>query len=233
MVTYRITLGPELDWLPDDTEESLLGSTAHQSAIVVLDNSLNSHKCRAGLSWFVTNKVPLIIPRQGGGTYQPAPDILVHPMLGDTNLDALSVATHGSPSLIMEVTSPATAYQHDLDTLNPHGKPLAYDQAGIPEYLVFDPTGDMIPDQIRAWHKGARDAYGPWLPDPATGRWHSALGISFAPQGLRLRVYDSDSRLIPTIEELADKLTALTAKPSALRAEYSALQAELCRLRGE
>jgi hypothetical protein len=240
MVTYRIALGPELDWLPDDTEESLLGNTVHQSAIVILHTGLDLHKSRLGLPWLVTNKLPLIIPRHDGGTYQPAPDILVHPTLGDALLDSLAVATQGSPALVMEITSPDTAYQHDLDTLNPQAKPLAYEQAAIPEYLAFDPIGDLIPEQIRAWHLGPDGHYTSWLPHPITGRWHSALGISFAPQGLRLRVYDADGNLIPTVDEServieaqAHEMENQARRLEAQDDQIAALQAELRRLRGE
>jgi hypothetical protein len=88
-----------------------------------------------------------------------------------------------------------------------------------PEYLVFDPIGDFIPDQVLARRLGPDGPYESWLPDPATGRWHSALGVSFAPQGLLLRVYDPDGSLIPTMDELENEIVAL--------------QAELRRLRGE
>ena len=219
MVTYHIALGPELDWLMDDTEESLLGTTVHQGAIVVLDSSLNSHKRRAGLPWLIGNQLRLIIPRRDGKTYQPSPDIIAHLTLGDAQLTSLSVAEHGPPALAVEVTSPSTAREHDLNTISHRAKPQVYEECGIPEYLVFDPIGDFISDQVLAWRLGPDGQYESWLPDPATGRWHSALGISFAPQGLRLRVYDPDGNLIPTMDELEN--------------EIAALQVELRRLRGE
>ena len=223
MVTHHIALGPELDWLPDDTEESLLGTTVHQGTIVLLDNSLNLHKRRAGLPWLIGNQLRLIIPRrEGRAAYQPSPDILIHATLGDAQLSSLSVAQYGPPALAIEVTSPATARAHDLDTISQRAKPQAYEECGIPEYLVFDPIGDFIPAQIRAWRIGPEGRYEDWPPDPITGRWHSALGISFAPQGFRLRVYDSDGNLIPTMDELDIQAQ-----------EIVTLRAELRRLRGE
>jgi len=229
MVTYRIALGPELDWLPDDTEESLLGTTAHQGAIVTLDNSLNYHKRRAGLPWLIGNQLKLIVPRRDGRTYQPSPDIIVHPTLGDVLLTSLAVAEHGPPALAIEITSPSTAREHDLNTISHRAKPQVYEECGIPEYLVFDPIGDFIPDQILAWRLKADGQYDSWLPDPTTGRWHSALGISFAPQGLRLRVYDADGNLIPTMDELATLREVVEAQAR----ENAELRAELRRLRGE
>ena len=67
------------------------------------------------------------------------------------------------------------ALEHDLDTFSYNAKPNAYARAGIPEYLVFDPTGDLIAELIKAWRIGSQGYYEPWLP-AADGRWHSALG---------------------------------------------------------
>jgi Uma2 family endonuclease len=222
VVTYQLALGPELDWLVDDTEEALLGTSVHQYTIVNLYSDLSRLKRRAGLPWFIGNQLKLIIRRRDGHPpYYPSPDILIHPTLGDAELSSLSLARHGPPVLIIEVASPGTAYQHDLEAVDPEGKPRAYAQAGIPEYLVFDPTGNIIPERVRAW-RGGPEGYGEWLPDPETGRWHSALGISFAPQGALLRVYDADGGLIPTQQEL-----------DAVLDELASLRAELRRLRGE
>lgn len=210
MVTRTIALAPELDWLADDTEESLLGTSLHQAAIVTLDTCLNHVRRRAGRPWFVGNQLKLIIPRRGERhPYQPSPDILVHANLPATDLTSLNVQVYGPPTLVIEVASPATARSHDLDTLRPEAKPAAYAQAGIREYLVFDPVGELIPEQVRAWRLGPDNAYLPWPADPATGRWHSTLGVSFSPQASRLRVHDPDGNLVPTMDELEDEIAAL------------------------
>jgi len=86
-------------------------------------------------------------------------------------------------------------------------------QAGIPEYLVYDPTGLLLPGRVRAWRLRAAGAYVPWEAD-TDGRWHSALGISFAPEvgGVLLRVYDQAGQLVPTPLELAAQVAELTAE---------------------
>jgi Uma2 family endonuclease len=232
-------LGPELDWLPDDTEEALLGSMLHQRVIVSDVNSLTRYSKRENLGWRIGNQLKLVIPRESGkGAYMPSPDIIVHtsPLLSDRQT-SLAVATFGPPALALEVCSPSTALKHDLDTFNPEGKPSAYAGAGIPEYLVFDPTGDIIPDLIRAWRMGESGEYEDWLPDPATGRWHSALGISFAPQGVLLRVYDPDGKIVPDNDDMDELMAALQAERdaqlAAANARIAELEAELRRRRGE
>jgi Uma2 family endonuclease len=219
MVARTLGLGPELDWLPDDTEEAILGTSIHQTVIVGLDNFLTYVRQIFGLSWFIGNQLRLIIPRQGGGTYQPSPDIIVHSTLGPVALPSLSIAQHGPPALAIEIASPGTAREHDLNTLEPGAKPAAYAQAGIPEYLVYDPTGLVIPQRVRAWRMGTVGAYEPWEAE-ADGCWHSALGISFAPEasGVLLRVYDRTGQLVPTPLELAAQVTEREARIAELEA---------------
>jgi Uma2 family endonuclease len=220
MVTYQSTLGPEFDLLPDDTEEALLGSPRHQLVIVTLFNSLTRQQRRRGLSWFVGNQLGLLIPRRSGRPrYRPSPDILVHTTLGAFTETSLDLRRFGPPALAAEIASPSTAREHDLDTLAPNAKPGVYAAAGIAEYLVYDPVGEIIPERVRAWHLGEEGHYVPWLPDER-GHWVSlALGVSFAPLGLLLRVYDAVGQLIPNNEEMDDIVAEL--------------QAELRRLRGE
>lgn len=232
MVTRTIALGPELDWLPDDTEESLVGTSIHQAVIVILDTCLNYFRRRAGLPWFIGNQLKLIIPRQDDREpYRPSPDIIVHANLPATELTSLSTQVYGPPALVIEVASPATARSHDLDTLNPEAKPSAYAQAGIPEYLVFDPTGEFISSQVRAWRALPNGTYAPWLPDPDSGHWHSALGISFAPQRFRLRVYYLDGNLIPTMDELELQRDAFGEQVGAMSEQLEAQAREIAALR--
>lgn len=248
MVTYQIALGPEFDFLPDDTEESLLGSTIHQDAIVVAQDSLRRNSRRKGLPWYVGNQLTMIIPRHGGRVYQPVPDLLVHTTLGDVRPTSLSVALVGPPDFVLEVASPSTAMAHDVDTLDPRAKPQVYAACGIPEYFVFDPLGEILGVQVRAWRLdpasiAPQRIYVPWLPD-ARGHWVSTrLGVSFMPQGLLLRVYDSAGQLIQysaELDSLADELEArnreLAARDQELTArdrELAALRAEIRRLRGQ
>ena len=226
MVTQAIALGPEFDHLPDDTEEMLVGATSHQGSINLLYDSLILCGPERGLAWLVGNQLTLIIPRQGGGRpYQPSPDIMVHPTLGDIERTSLNVAIDGPPVLIVEVASPSTSRAADLNLSSPSGKPGVYASAGVLEYLVFDPTGDLIPNQVRAWRMGA-SGYEPWEAG-ADGRWHcQSLGISFAPQGLRLRVYDQDGQLVPTIREIVEDRRRAAERVATLEAENRRLRGE-------
>lgn len=233
MVTKHFTLGPEFDLAPDDTEETLVGSTAHQAAITALTTGLAISAERRGLPWLVGNQLTVVVPRgPGKPPYQPAPDILVHPTLGAVQRQSLNIAQEGSPALIVEVTSPSTARDRDLDPASPSGKPRLYAAMGVEEYLVFDPLAEFLREQVRAWRLGPRGDE-PWERE-ADGRWHSrALGVSFAANGFLLRVYDQDGTLLPISIELYHQNQRLQGENRGLADENRQLAARLAALEAE
>lgn len=226
MITYSRVLGPEFDIFEDDSEETLVGSSIHQGAIVALTEGIDDCAARRDLPWFVGNQLTLVFPRQGERPpAQPAPDICVHPALTRAPRTSSLVAVDGPSALIIEVTSPSTALKRDLNMNSGAGKPLLYEAIGVQEYLVFDPHGEYLGAQVWARRLGPH-GYAPWQPAD-DGRWHSqTLGISFAPHGFLLRVHDHDGTLVPLHQELRDE-------NAALRAQLAALEAELRRQRGE
>ncbi len=240
MITRTIALGPEFDLFRDDDEETLVGSSSHQGAIVALYEGLGNCGRKRGLPWFIGNQLTVLIPREGRKPpLQPSPDILVHPTLSAGHRSSLDVVKDGPPALVIEVVSPSTAIDRDLNVSLPIGKPGVYAAAGIPEYLVFDPLAEFLPERVRGWRLSQRGNT-PWLPDDR-GHWVSdTLGVSFAPQGPLLRVYDQDGNLMPLYAEAIDTIVArereVAAREREIAAqdrEIAALQAELRRLRGE
>lgn len=224
MVTRPVALGPEFDTLPDDTEETLVGTSLHQGAITALYTSLTLCGPRRGLPWFVGNQLKVVVPRQGSrAPYQPSPDNMVHPTLTSGSRSSLILAADGPPALVIEVASPATAVERDVDLTAPTGKPRVYETIGVGEYLVFDPAGTILGTQVWARRASPR-GFVPWEPE-AGGRWASAaLGIAFEPHGLLLRVYDQEGMLVPLIDELADLVEEQARRLAALEAEVRKLR---------
>lgn len=106
-----------------------MGSSLRQGAIVALYTSLILCGPRRGLPWFVDNQLKLVIPRGGNrAPYQPAPDILIHPTLATAWRDSLLLAVDGPPALIIEVASPATAAERDINLTALDGKLRVYDR---------------------------------------------------------------------------------------------------------
>lgn len=218
MATRPLALGHEFDLLHDDDEETVVGTPPHQGAIVALDTGLNLHARRRGLPWFVGNQQPILIPRTDyGPPRRLLPDIWVHPTLTPAGRSPLLLAADDPPALVIEVASPSTVAR-DADPAAPGNKVRAYEALGVAEYLVFDPVGDLLGGPVRAWR--VRDGgYALWEPD-AAGRWASAaLGIAFQPQGLLLRLYDQDGRLVPTLDEQDARIAARDARIAALEEE--------------
>lgn len=227
MVTNIVALGPAFDAAPDDTEETLVGSSHHQGAIRAGGTGLVILARRRRWPWLVGDQLTVVMPRHGGlPPYQPVPDLLVHTTLGPTPRQSLNIAQDGPPAITIEVTSPSTARERDLSADPARGKPQLYAAMGIPEYLVFDPLAEFIREQVRAWRLGPHGLYVHWLPD-ARDHWVSVAlgGISFAPHGFLLRVYDEFGELLPIVEELDDENHLLASR-------VSELEAELRRLRG-
>ncbi|HEY8600447.1 MAG TPA: Uma2 family endonuclease, partial [Thermomicrobiales bacterium] len=189
---------------------------------------------RRGLPWFIGNQIKMIVPRQGSrAPYMPSPDILVHPTLTNTSRTSLILATDGPPALVIEVASPSTAWSSDLNLADPRGKPGAYEAIGIPEYIVFDPTAELLGDQLWARRLGP-DGYEPWEPT-TEGRWISRAlgGIAFVPQGVLLRIYDQNGKLVPTSEEMADLLDEREQRLAESERQIAALEAALRRQSAE
>ena len=231
MITRTFALGPEFDTLPNDTEETLMGSSLHQAAIVALYTSLEQCGPERGLPWFIGNQIKLIIPRQGRGSYQPSPDILVHPTLTSGSRESIHLTADGPPALVIEVASPATAEERDINLSSPEGKPGVYAAIGVREYLVFDPTGALLGTSVWARRIGP-GGYVPWEPD-GFGRWFSStLGIAFEPQGTLLRVYDQDGQPVRFTNELAELATEQERRIIDQQRRLAELEEELRRLRG-
>lgn len=239
--------------LRDDTEESVVGAEWHQLAIRNLVGSLRAVAQAQALPWHVGDQLALLGWRPDGTDWRPSPDVSVHATAGPKLREELSLREEGIPALLIEVLSPST-WRNDLHlTERPMRKPYGYLHVWrVPEYLVFDPHGEHVPTQCRGW-RWAGDALEEWRPD-ATGRYASALGVSFAPEEVLLRVYGPDGAPLPFEDEqpalLAEarrhaeeerqraeeeRQRADAERVARLDAEQraAALEAELRRLRGQ
>lgn len=185
-------------WPPNDTEESVLGTNFHQTTITNIRWGVNEtagleHAPDQPAPWEALSQTALLgCVRPDGSPYRTYPDVFVFPHAIDPRRGSTTIAVDGPPVLIVEVLSDAT-YEVDLDLM--HGKGYSYAHAGVREYLTIDPTGDFLPEGIRAWRLAEDEGiYRPWEPGP-DGRWHSeALPIAIALEGGLATVYTADGR---------------------------------------
>ncbi len=181
--------------LTDDTEEDLVGTDLHQRAIRTLCENLLYVQEKRGTPWHVGMQLTTLmgdVPDKED--WQPSPDILVHLTAEPGDLSSLNAVALGAPQLVIEVLSRST-WKYDLGK-----KKTAYDDAGVQEYLVFDPTTDYLGTDVQAWRRGPR-GFVPWRA-MAGGHWHSwVVDVTFRAQGMLLRVTDRDGQLMPTLGE--------------------------------
>ncbi len=199
--------------LPDDTEESLVGTDWHQRAIDHTYDALLDLAILTGAPWHVGNQLTLVGWAPDGSVCRPSPDIMVHPDAGPAPRKEMVVRDDGPPTLVIEVASEST-WRNDVNTLR--GKAAGYLALGVGEYLVFDPTGAYLGAPCRGWQR-AEGAPSDWQPGP-DGRYHSsALSISFRPEEVFLRVYGLDDRPVASREERLQEITMLRAELEHLR----------------
>jgi Uma2 family endonuclease len=195
----------------DDTEESVLGSDLHQDAIFALRDALRRYAAKQSLSWYVSSQVELIVPLPRREDWHPSPDIFVVTGMGMVSRTSYDVRRDGPmPQFVTEVASRST-WPADVGS-----KADAYRLAGVREYIVFDPTGDYLGTSVRAWRGDSGD-WAEWWPDDSDAWQSSVLGVALRPEGLLLRIVDSQGHRIDTSEELAARVAELEEEIERLR----------------
>lgn len=219
----------DYSWLHDDTEEDLVGADWHQHAIRALSTSLQALADERRWPWHVGDQLTLVGEKPNGKEWRPAPDVSIHPQLGPEQRQDIDVRVEGPPALVLEVASASTwRYDVSLESTR-RGKRQAGKAFGylvllrVPEYLVFDPRGEFLAGQVRAWQR-VGDVIQPWLPD-ADGSYHSqSLGITLRPDGTLLRVFDPEGNPVPYWFEAARTARAQAQEIAELRAALERLR---------
>jgi hypothetical protein len=196
---FGVALAPSAAlWPPDDTEESVLGTNLHQTAIIALRTGINEAAALAtpegaAVLWQAGGQTMVRDFRRPNGTsYTTLPDVFVYRKPWDDARGSLRVTTDGPPALIIEVLSEVT-YQADLNL--ERGKGYSYARAGVAEYLLLDPAYRFAPDGGVGWRL-AEGEYQPWRRE-SDGRWRSAvLPLAFGLEGARAAVYAADGHRI-------------------------------------
>ena len=182
--------------LPDDTEESIVGTEQHQESRDSVAVGLATVALRRGVAWGVCEEVGLRgLLHLDGRPYTPRPDTYVLRGPIDVNLAEVPLAEVGAPLLVVELGSESTV-GNDLED-----KRAAYEGAGAREYLVFDAERTWLETGAQGWRMGAGGRFEPWEPVRA-GEWYSAeLDLTLVVQGAFLRVRDRDGVLMPVARE--------------------------------
>ncbi len=209
------------DWLPDDTEESIVGTEWHQEAIGGLADMLREAAERHGTAWGVCEQIELSgLHRHDDTGYAPRPDVMVLRRELAGSRASIHLTEAGIPLFVAEIASSSTV-RGDRE-----GKREAYAAVGIPEYLIFDPSGDLLDTPIEAWRlpDPTADRYVPWMPE-RDGWWYSrGLDVTFRAGQPLLAVRDRDGSLIETSRGARRALRAERAARQALEEQLRQLR---------
>jgi Uma2 family endonuclease len=233
-------------WTSDDSEESIVGADWHQDAIRNLIHGLREVARAEGWPWHVGDQLTLVAWHPDGTRWRPIPDVMVHPRAGAAQRAEMNAHTDGLPALIIEVASPST-YASDVHSGAPErpgqqAKAYEYLAWPLPEYLVFDPTGNHLDGQVSAW-RVVQGQVQEWLPN-ADGHYQSEeLGIAFRAEGFLLRIYDPAGRpvlfdvekasVMESLEKRAIEAEHRAARAAQLEEENAQLREQVARLRAE
>jgi Uma2 family endonuclease len=136
-----------------------------------------------------------------------------------------------APEVVIEVSSGETHYE-DL-----YAKRELYEELGVKEYYLYDPTGDYLPNHFLAYRR-QRGQYREVK--PKRGAWKSeVLGLLLKVEANRLRFYDTvtGARLLTPEEQAAARREAEAARREAeaarREAEAARREAEAARQKAE
>ena len=213
----------------DDTEESVPGSDWHMEAIVEAYNPLLTYaeeRQAAQLTpWYVSSQVTVIVPLpRRVKPWQPKPDLFVVVGLPHAHRTSYDTRREGPmPQFVLEVASKST-WEDDVEE-----KRDLYQVTGVQEYVVFDPTGEFLPERVRAWH-ATEHGWQPWEPlvdAEAHAVWRSAvLGLSLRVEGPLLRFdHPVSGPLLVRREQVLRIRTSEQARESEMQARIAAEQA--------
>jgi Uma2 family endonuclease len=225
--------GPWTDWpvapdgLPtlfeDEGQDDMGEARQHFDAIDILFNGIRARLADRPEYAVLSNMNLYYRPRPNKSHVSPDVMVVQPPERLPRNLGSYRLGPKRPvPVLTAEVLSLRSFQQQDL-----WNKPILYRRLGVVEYLLIDPTGELLADRLLLRRAAGADA---WADEPDTGGGvTSALGFRVILEGDgRIRVFDAATgRPYPR----PDEADAEAAARQAAEARVRELEAELARLK--
>ena len=197
------------------TLEDLMGETSIHAELVrylmlVLTRLFRGQRCALyeNLNFYQTPNLR---------EYPLAPDIAVIKGVDYRHLRSWKVGKTGpAPQVVIEIASEET-WKKDVEE-----KPLKYALMGVEEYFFYDPddapTWKHSQQRLIGWQfNKATGAITEMTPDREGRLWSQHLNSFLVPDGMSLRLYDSNHQLRLTGEEaLIQKLRSLGVNPDEI-----------------
>ncbi len=132
------------------------------------------------------------------------------------------------PAVVFEITSRSTKNEDVGVKFERYERVLA-----VPEYFLFDPTGDYLHPRLQGHRLGPDNRYVPL--ELADDRLHSEqLNLDLLIEGERLRLFDPEKgEPLPTPAELAARAQAEATRANAEADARARAEDEIARLRAE
>ncbi len=132
------------------------------------------------------------------------------------------------PSVVFEITSRSTKNEDLVTKFERYEQRLV-----VPEYFLFDPTGDYLRPRLQGYRLGPDERYARL--ELADERLHSEqLNLDILIEGERLRLFDPQKgEPLPTSAELAARVQDEAARANAEAQRATRAEAEIARLRAE
>lgn len=223
------------DFYPYYSEEPVTESDVHRRAGVYLDKSLQRH-FRDRPDVYVSANMFVYYQRGDRDERKVSPDVFV--CFGATKRDRKSYRTWEegvAPQVVFEITSESSRLADQGD------KRAKYTAMGVEEYYLFDPWGEWIPSQFRAYRREGDE-----LVPQVTGESviSPRLGLRIQVEGTLLRLIDPQTgKPLPTDEELeraseeleraSEELERTSEELRVERRRRQELEEELRRLRSQ
>lgn len=197
----------------DDTEEApwMAMNDAQVDTASALRTVLRAYAHRHSLGWYVATMLPIIYTLPPAEeTRMVSPDLYVA-FVPERRRSSYVVAEEGSfPPFVLEVISPDSVARHTGSKL------LLYEVLGVQEYLLFNPSDDVIAPPLRGHRRDHTGRFADWQPNAGGRLYRNVLNISFFiepdVEGCQLRVETPDEGLLLTFEEMQAEFERLRAE---------------------
>ncbi|MCX6367219.1 MAG: Uma2 family endonuclease [Armatimonadetes bacterium] len=118
------------------------------------------------------------------------------------------------PSVVFEFTSKKTQKEDVSDKMQ------TYEQLRIPEYFLFDPTGDYLKPALRGYRITPIGMYSPIAPQEDGRLVSEQLGLELVADGVRLRFFNpTTGEFLPTLAEAQSEIARLRAELERLKGQ--------------
>ncbi|MBI3928755.1 MAG: Uma2 family endonuclease [Armatimonadetes bacterium] len=213
------------DYYPYYSEEPVTESDEHRKAISYLELSLQKY-FEDQPDIYVSSNLFVYYQRGDREERKVSPDVFVS--FGARKRNRKSFLTwkeHAIPTVVFEVTSESSRLSDQGD------KRAKYTAMGTEEYYLFDPYGEWIPGQFRAYRREGDEL----VPVVSGSRFRSPrLGLEMEVEGPLLRLYDPRTGirfLTPDEQDKALRRERERVEAAQAEAEKARTEAEAERAR--